>query len=33
MISAAGGPVVCETPGREDDMRADLAFVRQALAQ
>jgi deoxyribonuclease IV len=33
MIRAAGGPVVCETPGGEDDMRADLEFVRQALPQ
>jgi deoxyribonuclease-4 len=33
MIHAAGGPVVCETPGGEDDMRADLEFVREALAQ
>jgi deoxyribonuclease-4 len=33
MIHAAGGPVVCETPGTIDDMRADLAFVRGALAQ
>jgi deoxyribonuclease-4 len=33
VIHAAGGPVVCETPGAEDDMRADLAFVRSALAQ
>jgi deoxyribonuclease-4 len=32
MIRAAGGPVVCETPGNNDDMRADLAFVREALA-
>ena len=32
MIGAAGGPVVCETPGTADDMRADLAFVREALA-
>jgi deoxyribonuclease-4 len=31
MIAAAGAPVVCETPGTEDDMRADLAFVREAL--
>ena len=23
----------CETPGGEDDMRADLEFVREALAQ
>ena len=33
LIHAAGGPVVCETPGGEDDMRADLEFVREALAQ
>jgi deoxyribonuclease IV len=32
MIKAAGGPVVCETPGTDDDMRADLAFVREALS-
>lgn len=32
MISAGGGPVVCETPGGTDDMRADLAFAREALA-
>jgi deoxyribonuclease IV len=32
MIEAAGAPVVCETPGRAEDMRADLAFVRDALA-
>jgi deoxyribonuclease-4 len=32
MIEAAGPPVVCETPGTADDMRADLAFVREALA-
>jgi deoxyribonuclease-4 len=31
MIHAAGAPVVCETPGGPDDMRADLAFVRDAL--
>jgi deoxyribonuclease IV len=31
MIGAAGAPVVCETPGGLDDMRADLAFVREAL--
>jgi hypothetical protein len=24
--------VVCETPGDLDDMRADLQFVREALA-
>src|SRR4029078_12321047 len=29
MIKAAGAPVVCETPGTEADMRADLAFVRE----
>ena len=33
MIQAAGGPVVVETPRGEDDMRADLEFVREALAQ
>jgi deoxyribonuclease-4 len=33
MIRAAGAPVVCETPGADDHMRADLAFVRDALAQ
>jgi deoxyribonuclease IV len=33
MIKAAGAPVVCETPGSDDDMRADLAFARGALAQ
>ena len=33
MIGAAGGPVVCETPGTPDDMRADLEFVREALGQ
>jgi deoxyribonuclease-4 len=33
MIHAAGGPVVCETPGTMDDMRADLELVRKALAQ
>ena len=32
MIRAAGGPVVVETPGGDEDMRADLAFVRDALA-
>jgi deoxyribonuclease IV len=32
MIRAANAPVVCETPGSADDMRADLAFVRQALS-
>ena len=31
MIKAANAPVVCETPGTADDMRADLTFVRQAL--
>jgi len=33
MIRAAGGPAVCETPGTIDDMRADMRFVREALAQ
>jgi deoxyribonuclease IV len=31
MIRDAGAPVICETPGTADDMRADLAFVREAL--
>jgi deoxyribonuclease IV len=31
MIHAAGPPVVCETPGATEDLRADLAFVRAAL--
>ena len=32
MIRAANAPVICETPGGADDMRADLVFVREALA-
>jgi deoxyribonuclease-4 len=32
MIRAAKAPVVCETPGSLDDIRADLEFVRGALA-
>jgi deoxyribonuclease-4 len=32
MIRAAGAPVVCETPGNAAAMRADLEFVREALA-
>jgi deoxyribonuclease-4 len=32
MIRAAKAPVVCETPGGGDEMRADLEFVRQTLA-
>jgi len=32
MIAAAGCPIVVETPGGLDDVRADLAFVRDALA-
>jgi deoxyribonuclease IV len=31
MIRAAGPPVVVETPGDADDLRADLEFVREAL--
>jgi deoxyribonuclease-4 len=31
MIRAAGPPVVVETPGGADDLRADIAFVRDAL--
>jgi deoxyribonuclease IV len=30
-IAAAGPPVICETPGAADDVRADLEFVREAL--
>jgi deoxyribonuclease-4 len=32
MIEAAGPPAVVETPGDLDDMRADIEFVRAALA-
>jgi deoxyribonuclease-4 len=32
MIHGAGPPVVVETPGSADNMRADIAFVRDALA-
>jgi deoxyribonuclease-4 len=32
MIRAAGAPVVCETPGGFDAMRADLEWVRSALS-
>jgi deoxyribonuclease IV len=32
MITAAGPPVVVETPGGSKDIRADLEFVRTALA-
>ncbi len=31
MIKAAGPPVVVETPGGAKEMRADIAFVREAL--
>jgi deoxyribonuclease-4 len=31
MIRAAGAPVVVETPGSDDDLRADVEFVREAL--
>ncbi len=31
MIRDADAAVICETPGTVDDMRADLAFVREAL--
>jgi deoxyribonuclease-4 len=31
MIHAAGPPVVVETPGDNEDMRADIAFAREAL--
>jgi deoxyribonuclease IV len=34
MIAASRGtPVICETPGTEADMRADLEFVRDALSR
>jgi deoxyribonuclease-4 len=33
MIKAAGASVVCETPGTDADMRADIAFVREAVDQ
>jgi deoxyribonuclease IV len=33
MIRAANAPVVCETPGTAEDVRADLAFVREALSK
>ena len=32
MIHAAGAPAVVETPRDPDDLRADIAFVREALA-
>ena len=32
MIKAAGPPVVVETPGGAKEMRADIEFVREALA-
>ena len=32
MIRAAGPPIVVETPGGTDDLRADVEFVRAALA-
>jgi deoxyribonuclease-4 len=31
-IAGCGAPVVCETPGGDAEMRADLAFARSALA-
>ena len=33
MIAAAEAPVVCETPGSATELRADLAFVRDALTR
>ena len=33
MIAAAGAPVVCETPGYRAAMKADLKFIREALAR
>jgi deoxyribonuclease-4 len=32
MIHAAGPPALVETPGGEDDLRADVEFVRAALS-
>jgi hypothetical protein len=32
MIRACRAPVVCETPGGVVEMRADIEFVRDALA-
>jgi len=32
IAAAAGAPVVVETPGELDDLRADVEFVRKALA-
>jgi deoxyribonuclease-4 len=32
MIAAAGAPVVVQTPGSVDDLRADVEFVRAALS-
>jgi deoxyribonuclease-4 len=33
MIRAAGAPIVCETPGADEDLMADLEFVRSALSE
>ena len=33
MIASCGGPVVCETPGGLEELRADLGFVRDALSR
>jgi deoxyribonuclease-4 len=33
MIGSCGGPVVCETPGSLEELRADLDFVRDALSR
>jgi deoxyribonuclease-4 len=32
MIRTAAAPVICETPGPTEAIRADLEFVREALA-
>jgi deoxyribonuclease IV len=32
MLAAAKAPVICETPGSVDEVRADLEFVRAALS-
>jgi deoxyribonuclease-4 len=33
MIRTAGAPVVCETPGDVEEMRADVEFCRDALSR
>jgi deoxyribonuclease IV len=33
MLAAAKSPVVCETPGGLDELKADMAFIRNAIGQ